>query len=415
MSGKAFKGRGKGLPSSSPAAVAAAAAAAKSSLVPSSNSSAATGGLSPRGPVDGPPLAKMRRTGGDDDADTDADMFEEADAPAPSFVPVTPDISAMFASLVRSAEGNARSNRDLGIKMDTLNASVANLQKDTDSKFNQVHALLRTQNDRIDAITSAASSASPPPPSDAALLDMKAKIDNLETLVQALRVDPPAAVAWPRPAPGAATSSSAAGDFPVGSRPSSLRPNVVWVKGLSTNLDSKILRSLADQTIAAIPEHFDAKATSDIRGFGRQFLLNLRDGETARKVVEHFRDNELIVRHPTSGAEQSLKVARDLSLDLRLKNRLLGLLWVKVTAHKAGIKLSNNRGALWAMESNGEVWDLFSAVADCSGAAPTVSIKANADNLLHYNIDPALYNQWVLDAVGEVMASTSVSRFRPGR
>jgi hypothetical protein len=362
----------------------------------------------------------MRRTGGDDDAGTDTDMFEGADAPVPPTVtvpdtPAPPDIPAMLASLVRSAEGNALSNRDLAIKMDSVAASVATLQLDTDTKFNQVHALLKTQNDRIDAITSAASSAPPPPPSDAALLDMKAKIDNLETLVQALRVVPPAAVAWPRPATGAADSSPAAGDSPLGSRPSSLRPNIVWVKGLSTNVDSKILRSLADQAIAAIPSHFDAKATSDIRGFGRQFLISLRDAETARKVVEHFRSNELIVRHPTSGDTQHMKVARDLSLDLRLKNRLLGLLWVKVTAHKASIRLSNNRGALWAMESNGEVWDLFSAVADCSGATPTVSIKTNADNLLHYDIDPALYNQWVSDAVGEVMASNSVSRFRPGR
>jgi hypothetical protein len=133
--------------------------------------------------------------------------------------------------------------------------------------------------------------------------------------------------------------------------------------------------------------------------------------------VEHFRNNELIVHHPASGAAQSMKVSRDLSLDLRLKNRLLGLLWTKVTAYKGEgrIKLSNNRGALWAMESSGEVWDLFSAVADCSGATPTLNIETNAANLLHYDIDPALYNQWVQDAVGEVMASTSVTRFRSGR
>ncbi len=82
---------------------------------------------------------------------------------------------------------------------------------------------------------------------------------------------------------------------------------------------------------------------------------------------------------------------------------------------EGNIRLSNNRGSLWGMEASGEVWDLFSAVVDCSGATPSLRIVPNAANLGHYLLTPAIYDQWVEDAVGEVATSTSVSRFRSGR
>jgi hypothetical protein len=418
MADSGNKGAGKqhfGLPKHSPRA-----AAAKASANASTGSSSTKGGGSSNGSVTGPPLTKVRRTGGGSDvAVIDADVEAEENAPGAA-TPISPDFEAMFASLMQSAEANNHSSLLLSNKVDSLISNVAHMQKDTDSKFIEVHALIAAQGNRVDMLASNSPLAAAVSADDPALADMKDKIDNLEVLVKSLKVVPPAGDPWASFVPGAAAASSSAGAVPSGGRPPAHvdqhRPNAIWIKGLSNNVDSRLLNSFAKQVIALFPANLDAKPVPDIRGFGKQFLLKVKDADTARILIEHFHEHPIEVRHPNSDHVVYLKASRDLSLDLRLKNRLLGSLWKKVVEIKGeSFKLSNSRGALWALEPSGEVFELFAAVADCSGAAPTMSIIPNDRNLEHYLLTPAIYGQWILDAVGEVMASTSVSRFRSGR
>ena len=77
-------------------------------------------------------------------------------------------------------------------------------------------------------------------------------------------------------------------------------------------------------------------------------------------------------------------------MDIRLKDRLLGVLWKKVTDHmgEGNVRLSNKRGSLWALGDSGEVWDLFTAVVDCSDTPLSLSIVFHAENLDFLKISP---------------------------
>jgi hypothetical protein len=382
QTGKKGKGGGR-LPQESPAA---AAASAQGSITPPSS-------------VGDHRSNKTRRLA--EQADMELDSAEVVESPADS---PAPDFAGMFARILQSG--------------DATNAKLDSMQADTNSKFEEVHYLIEAQNARIAAFTAgkdpwaASDGAGSPDPG------LAARIAALETQVKDIRVDSPAASA-PRWGPPGASAASGINFPPMHSFPTpqqgAHKPNVIWIKGLVTNVSSKLLKTIADRVIALIPDNLHAAPAPDIRGFGKQFIIAAKDGDAAKRVVEFFRDFPIEIQHPVGGAVVGLKAYRDKSLDLRLKDRLLGILWKKVMDLKGegNIRLSNNRGSLWAMEDSGEVWDLFSAAADCSDRTPSFRIIPHFDHLLHYNITEDQAKAWTEEALREVNAN--VSRFRSGR
>jgi hypothetical protein len=342
-----------------------------------------------------------------EEADMDMDSADAAEAAPPA-----PDFAAMFARLLQN--GDATNDKLDSMQADTA-AKFNAMQADSTAKFQEVHNLIEAQNVRIAAFTSgkdpwAASDAAGP--LDPALA---ARIDALETMVKDFKVDPSAASAPRWPSPGASASSPPTVHSYPTPQQGGHKPNVVWIKGLETNVSSKLLKSISDLVIALIPENLHAAPAPDIKGFGKQFIITVKDGDAAKRVVEFFRDSPIEIPHPVGGALVGLKAYRDKSLDLRLKDRLLGILWKKVMDLKGegNIRLSNNRGSLWVMEDSGVVWDLFTATADCTDRTPTFHINPHFDHLLHYDISAEQARGWTEEAVREV--SANVSRFRSGR
>jgi hypothetical protein len=309
------------------------------------------------------------------------------------------------------------------LKLDTTNLCLSDFRKENDEKFEQVHFLIAAQDTRISALASAAEAAVPldTTSTEAAFDTMKLKIDSLELLIKDLRVDPPAAPAARGWLPGVAASSAAGAppSLPPGPSPqqNSFRPNVIWIKGLSAPVASNILKSIADLIFPRIPAEYHANPVADIRSFGKQFSFQVKDGDTAKQVVEFFRENPIAIQHPISHAPIVLRASRDKSLDIRLMDRLLGILWAKVlpvmNMNYPDLRLSNNRGTLWALNPNGEVWELFSAVVESQGSSPSLTIKLHAANLDCIKISADVAKVWADEATSEVNASAA--RFRTSR
>jgi hypothetical protein len=369
-----------------------------------------------------PPQAKTRRLG----EAADSDEMEDMPCPAvPESVPPSPDqgpedpswpsrCEEMFrAIMATSIETNA--------KLDATNLRFANHQLVNEEKFEQVHSLLAAQGNRIAELASAVAAPGPPGACgpDPALDSMKIKVDSLEKLIKDLRVDPPAAPAARAWQPGVASSSAAGAPGPPMSGPppsqNSFKPNVIWIKGLAAPVASNILKAIADLVFPRIPAELSANPVADIRGFGKQFSFQVKDADTAKQVVDYFREHPISISHPITQAPLVLRASRDKSLDIRLKDRLLGILWARVLpvmqANYPALRLSNNRGTLWALNPNGEVWELFSAVVESHGPSPAVTIKLHETNLDCIKISADVAKLWADEATAEVNASATRFRF----
>jgi hypothetical protein len=406
--GLAMKGKanlpnktGKGgdrLPASTPAVLAAARQSAASATPPSSKGDHRS--------------SKARRLGEQEDQGMDSQ--DELDLP-----PGPPlDIAAMFARIMQT--NSSMSDQLVAVKdaVVEVNTKLTAAQADTNAKFEEVHGIIEAQNARIAAFTEGRDPWAAADESGSIDPGLLARIDALESKVKECRVDPPPTSA----SSGylAAAQAASSGGPPMqqngpSQQPGGHKPNVVWIKGLKTNLSSTLLKAIATQVVMLIPGDLHAEPVTDIRSFGKQFVIVVKDGDSARAVVEYFRANPIQIQHPVGGGLVDLNAYRDKSLELRLKDRLLGALWKRIIHLKGegNIKLTNNRGSLWVVEPSGEVWDLFAAIVDCSGRVPSFHIVPNPDHLLRYGIEPGTAKAWIDEATREV--GDNISRFRSGR
>ena len=221
----------------------AAVAAARANFKGSTKGGAEANSIpihTPPGSESGPPFAKSRRLGDPDVMDGELDSPEQV-GPIPS---IPTKVESMLATLMESMHEN---NLSLNSKLDTVSTNLVSFQQATDVKFDKVHSLISAQDIRITALVASAESPAGRDCSDSAFIDMKAKIDSLESLIKNLKVDQAAAPVARGWLPGASSSSSAGAPPPLqvgpASQQNSFKPNVVWIKGLKINVTNFISKS----------------------------------------------------------------------------------------------------------------------------------------------------------------------------